>query len=437
MMKNKLYLILLIILGILPSCIEYVNMDSREEMPVVVNCVLTRDTVQTLRLYRMRVLSETGNVPVEGATVILQGKDNNGKFQTVAEFHRTEGINWEVKFQPEYDTDYGLLIKVPGKEDITATTRFPEDLRLIQCCCGANTAGVSQAIRDDNGNQYFYHDYGMYTAEIRKGKYYDEYFDRYYMIKNEDGTPFKAYLDVSENPCKIWVFSHTDTTYVSPGNESITTINEGFFQFSGSRQPLSKYVATNHSGADRFNIAPGRIADLHYWNRPNIPSEIIRTNYSQWCLYLCPEIPIFKGFVRIDHPANYRNGLNINDLKNSYLYSDRSFFIAGDYSDNYNSYPREENKYLLHSNQSFLNEVHFVSEEYDAYLRALYAKFQNKNDFVLLSYDYDNVYSNIKGGTGIFGADNITWDMVETVNRLAYRTVDWERLCPDAPRKTD
>lgn len=73
-MKNKLYLILLIILGILPSCIEYVNMDSREEMPVVVNCVLTRDTVQTLRLYRMRVLSETGNVPVEGATVFCRGR---------------------------------------------------------------------------------------------------------------------------------------------------------------------------------------------------------------------------------------------------------------------------------------------------------------------------------------------------------------------------
>lgn len=91
----------------------------------------------------------------------------------------------------------------------------------------------------------------------------------------------------------------------------------------------------------------------------------------------------------------------------------------------------------MHSNQSFLNEVHFVSEEYDAYLRALYAKFQNKNDFVLLSYDYDNVYSNIKGGTGIFGADNITWDMVETVHRLASRMVNWERLCPDAPRKTD
>lgn len=44
-MKNKLNLILLILFGTLSSCIEYVNMDSREEMPVVVNCVLTRDTV--------------------------------------------------------------------------------------------------------------------------------------------------------------------------------------------------------------------------------------------------------------------------------------------------------------------------------------------------------------------------------------------------------
>ena len=78
--------------------------------------------------------------------------------------------------------------------------------------------------------------------------------------------------------------------------------------------------------------------------------------------------------------------------------------------------------------------------EYDTYLRALYVKLQNKNDFVLSSYDYDNVYSNIKGGTGIFGADNITWDMDQTVDRLLRRNgglVIWKDLCPDAPRKTE
>ncbi len=428
MMKNKLNIILLILLGTLPSCIEYVNMDSREEMPMVVNCVLTRDTVQTLRLYRMRVLSETGNAPIEDATVFLQGKDNNGKFQTVAEFHRTEGVNWEAKFQPEYDTDYGLIIKVPGKEDITATTRFPEDLRLIQCCRSATFVADTEMIGG------LPRGYCMHTAEVRKGKYYTEWQGR----KKENGEAFKAYIQVSENPCKIWAFSHIDTTYVSPGRDMLSLLNEDQFQFSGSGQPFSKCIATNHPGADRFNITPGRLADLNYWNRPD---KVNCRHFSQWCLYLCPDVPLFDGFVRIDHPKNFRNGLTEDDLKNSYYYSDRSFFIGGDYSDEHNAYAIENPYYMEYDiigNRSFLNEVHFVSDDYDTYLRELYVKLQNKDDFILSSYDYSNVYSNISGGVGIFGADNVTWDMEETVSRIEHKGyLIWEDLCPDAPSETD
>jgi len=426
-MKNKLNLILLILLGFLPSCIEYVNMDSGKEMPVVVNCVLTRGTVQTLRLYRMRVLSETGNVPVEDATVFLQGKNNNGDFQNVAEFHRTEGINWEAKFQPEYDTDYSLLIKVPGKEDITATTRFPEDLRLIQCCRFATFVADTGMIGS------FPRGYGMHTAEVRKGKYYTEWNGR----RKENGEAFKAYIQVSENPCKIWVFSHVDTTSVSPGRNKLNLFNEEQFQFSGSDQPFSKYIATNHPGADRFNITPGRLADLNYWNRPD---KIYDQNISEWCLYLCPDVPLFDGFVRIDHPENFRNGLTEDNLKNSYYYSDRSFFIGGDYSDQHHAYVIDDYPFLplIIDNRSFLNEVHFVSDEYDTYLREMYVKLQNRNDFVLSSYDYNNVYSNINGGVGIFGADNITWDMEETVGRISRKGyLIWEELCPNAPSETD
>ena len=428
-MRNTFILSLIVLTGIMTSCIEYVNMDSREEMPVVVNCVLTRDTVQTLRLYRMRVLSETMNAPIEDATVYLQGRDNNGKFQTVAEFHRTEGINWEAKFQPEYDTDYGLLIKVPGKEDITATTRFPEDLRLIQCCRFATFVTDTGMI----GN--YSKGYGMHTAEVRKGKYYTEWNWR----KKENGEAFKAYIQVSENPCKIWAFSHVDTTYVSPGRDMLNLLNEDQFQFSGSKQPLSKYIATNHPGADRFNITPGRLADLNYWNRPD---KVFDQNISQWCLYLCPDVPLFDGFVRIDHPGNFRNGLTEDDLKNSYYYSDRSFFIGGDYSDEHNAYAIKAMPfppyYDIIDNRSFLNEVHFVSDEYDTYLRELYVKLQNSNDFILSSYDYNNVYSNINGGVGIFGADNITWDMEQTVSRIEHKGyLIWEDLCPGAPSETD
>ena len=421
-MKNKALTSLAILLCTITSCIENISIDSRKEMPVVVNCILKMDTVQTMQLYQMRVLSEKKSTPIEDAEVYLQ---KNG--ETVAEFHKEEGIKWETRFQPEYGTKYSLLIKIPGKEDITATTIFPEDLRLIQCnrfaCLLADTGIIGIPLRG----------YGMHTAEVRKGRYYDEWQG----TKKGDGSPFKAYMTVSESPCKIWIYSHTDTTSVSPGRRSLNITSEDQYRFSGSDKPFSKYIATNHPGADRFNITLGRLADMRYWNRPDIGG---RSNYSQWSVYLCPDIPLFDGFVRIDHPANFRNGLSQEDLKNSYYYSDRSFFIGGDYSDDHNAFA-EHNPikftYNIFPNRSFLNEVHFVSDEYDAYLRALHIKIHDKDDFILSSYDYENLPSNINGGVGIFGADNTTWDMEETRNRLTRKDfLIWEELCPNAPEET-
>lgn len=421
-MRNNALTLLTILLCALTSCIENIDIDSRKEMPVVVNCILKMDTVQTMRLYQMRVLSEKKNTPIENAQVYLLKNGEN-----VAEFHKADGINWEARFQPEYGTKYSLLIKIPGKEDITATTRFPEDLRLIQCnrfaTLLADTGLVGISLRG----------YNMHTAEVRKGLYYNEWKG----TKKDDGSPFKAYMTVSESPCKMWIYSHTDTTSVSPGMRNLDITNEDKYRFSGSDKPFSQYIATNHTGADRFNITSGRLADMRYWNRPDIGS---RSNFSQWCVYLCPDIPLFDGFVRIDHPANYRNGLSQEDLKNSYYYSDRSFFIGGDYSDNHNAfYLISEKPYLgwrIYPNRSFLNEVHFVSDEYDTYLRALHIKIHDKDDFILSSYDYENLPSNISGGVGIFGADNATWDMEETENRLIHNGyLIWEELCPNAPKE--
>jgi hypothetical protein len=45
---------------LLASCVEDIDMDTGEEMPVVVDCVLQMDTVQTLRLYHMKKLNAEG-----------------------------------------------------------------------------------------------------------------------------------------------------------------------------------------------------------------------------------------------------------------------------------------------------------------------------------------------------------------------------------------
>ena len=174
---NHYTIIFAFILAIATSCVEDINLDSEKEMQVVVECVLTRDTVQRMKLYRMRVLSETGNEPIGDASATIKSRSAGGELQTVAEFHRTDGIGWEARFQPEYDTEYMLTISIPGKEDITASTRFPEDLRLMQC---EKSSYFSKEIPD---NEY----YLMHTAEVRIGR-----------EEADDETSYTVYREVSD-----------------------------------------------------------------------------------------------------------------------------------------------------------------------------------------------------------------------------------------------
>lgn len=424
-MRHTVKLELLSIITLLPlcgisSCVEHINLDSDKEQPVVVNCVLTRDSVQTAKICRLRVLSGE-NDPIEDATVLLQEKDKNGSFKTMAKFHRAEGINWEVRFQPEYNTDYRLVVKIPGEDDISATTKFPEDLRLIQCIKPVLLDTIIDYIL---GGDLEMKMYTMITAEVRSGKVYKEWKG----IRKEDGTSFKAYLQPYEDSCVMWVFPHTDSTDVIPraATKMLNIVDEEYYTFKGSDKPYSKLISTNHPGADRFNIAPGSLMDMDYWKRRDLLGRT--TNYSQWCYYLHLDFPIFNGFVRIEHPEKFNNGMSEEELKYSYLYSDKSFFIAGDHPDDYSS----------KGNFSFINEVHFVSDEYDKYLREMYVRMQNSNDFILDSYDYSNVYTNIAGGVGIFGADNVTWDVQQTVARKKLNLFwnDWKGLCPDAPAES-
>ena len=70
-------------------------MDTGEELPIVVDCVLQMDTVQTLRLYHMKRLSGEGYEPVAEAKVELQMIQKNGNFFKVAEFQLSEGLGWD------------------------------------------------------------------------------------------------------------------------------------------------------------------------------------------------------------------------------------------------------------------------------------------------------------------------------------------------------
>ena len=394
---------------LLASCVEDIDMNTGEELPVVVDCVLKKDTVQTLRLYHMKRLSAEGYEPVADAKVELQLVQKNGNLFKVADFHRKEGILWETRFKPAFGESYRLSITLPGKEETWATTTFPEDMRLVLHWKGLKDGtGLYDSTRDTTYLQAI-------TAEVATAR----------MVTEDDyargimkGVPFpdtaifpvKAYIPTGSKACKMWIYPRRDSIVVSPpGNRALVMGFQPFtysaLPFIPSSKPYCDLVVTDHPCADNFNLVSGKVTDLDIVNVPantqvrrSFITELSRLlNYTQWIPQMCPDLPLHKGFVRIDQPEGFTNGLTDEDFKTSYLSTSGSFLILGDYSN-----------YLV-GVEPFLIEVRFLSDEYDAFLRDLHIRNLSRDNFVLSTYDTNNIYSNINGGVGVFGAENTTW----------------------------
>lgn len=392
------------------SCLQDIEPDSGSELPIVVDCVLQMDTIQTLRLYHMRKMYEEVNEPLADATVeLLQQQYDGGEYVKVAKFHLTEGIIWEARYKPEYGAKYKLSVSRPGEDEISATTTFPYDFRLV---LQKKIVRRSNKESDSVAFQAITADLAIGAMVSKKdfdigGRFSNIY---YHWLDYLPERPFKVYLRDNQKSCKIWIYPHADSTLVFPyANYYLYPFEVSELSFVQSSHPYCRTVVTDHPNADNFNLVPGKVADLDIVNVPvNSMERIIYNpdiqmyssevvNYTQWCSFLCPELPLHKDFVRIDYPSGFQNGLKEEDLKNSYQYSTSSFMILSDYS-NY-----------LSGVEPFLIEVRFLSDEYDAFLRDLHVKEMSQEDFVLSTYDKSNIYSNINGGVGIFGAEIVTW----------------------------
>ena len=403
---------------LLASCVEDIDMDTGEELPVVVDCVLQMDTVQTLRLYHMKRLNADGYEPVTEAKVELQRIQKNGSFFKVADFHRREGILWETRFEPDFGESYRLSITLPGKEEISAATTFPEDMRLVL---------HSKALYDGTGLYDSDKDttrLRMTTAEVATARMVTIEDFNHGIMKGvpypEDAVfPVKAYIPTGSKACKMWIYPRRDSIvvyYPENSTEWAPPFTFSDLPFIQSPKPYCDFVVTDHPCADNFNVVPGRVTDLDLVNVPvNTMTKVDKKyrfydghyypvyidsyllNYTQWIPQMCPDLPLHKGFVRIDQPEGFSNGLTDEDFKTSYLSTSGSFLILGDYSN-----------YLV-GIEPFLIEVRFLSDEYDAFLRDLHIRNLSRDNFVLSTYDSNNIYSNINGGVGVFGAENTTW----------------------------
>lgn len=391
-----------LVLLLFVSCVEDFEFESSKDSPVTVNCILKHLPVQTLRLSHVRGLYQTEDIPVDEAEAYIRIADG----MTVARFERQSDFEWTAKFTPQFGTSYELVVEMPDKPAITARTRFPDDLRLV--------FSYSRFYDRDN----------LFKMDTDRYEVWFEVQQFQVRVKQTPTNPNPdfAFKNTYKDSCKIWIYPHIDAdSSVKEVWDIDNPVHElHFFDslsvYNGSLQPYSDLIATDHPNVDGFNITAGSLYDILiercYVAEPYLTGSLGKPITGGPLVYpYYPQLPLHSNFLRIAHPANFNNGYT-GDPDSGLDFRDNSecFFIAARRAEGYGRNTNQYKSYII-EDWFCANEVHFVSEEYDRYMRDLYVKKSQSNDFILSVYNYDNLYTNVNGGVGIFGADFITWDM--------------------------
>lgn len=322
------------------SCVEPMDLDPHEGRSLVVNCILTESDVQTLELYYTYDLSGKESEPIADATVRL-----TCDYEPVAEFTRGDDGLWRTNHRPEYNKHYRLDVTV-GDQHFSAYTIFPEDIHV-------DTYG---RLRWKDESRRI--DYLLYSYELRV---YDVFM-----------PPYKGRECLTPN--HLWIFPRD----------------------LGWGDDYQRYIATSHLCADDFNVVPLSVRDLPCFSSDSIaamPRWLKRE--IAWYPEMLGDLQMHDRFVRIDIPRNYHNGKTQKELTNTPIYTDMSFALVRPFTPHPLDYetPYDGNLY----------DVYILSNEADKYFKDVYRRHLNKDNFVF-EYDTENIYTNIQGGLGVFGA---------------------------------
>lgn len=343
---NRLRTILFLV-AVLPvalvSCVEAIDLDPREGRTLVVNCILKESDVQTLELFWTSDLSGKAAGSVKEASVRLLCN-----YEPAADFIRGEDGLWRADCRPECGKQYSLEVDVDGQR-LSATTLFPIDVEV-------DTYGRRRW--SDNSRRRI--SYLMYSYELRL---YDEEFPE---------PPYKGRECLW--PTHLWVFPKD----------------------MGWGEDYQKYIATTHFRADDFNLTSLTVNDLPCFSKDsvNVMEKWLKEELA-WYPAKLGDLPLHQGFVRIDIPKKYDSGQSQEELTNTPVYSPRAFALARAFP---TYWPGYDGPY-----KTSVYDIYILSDEADNYFKDVYRRHLNKDNF-LFEYDSKNIYSNIEGGLGVFGA---------------------------------
>lgn len=298
---------------------------------------------------------------VDEAEVFLT--DESGK-NIFAGFTKKKNGLWEADFKPEYGRKYRLEVHIPGRELIHATTSMPDTLLVL----------FNELWKNDNSSVIV----NGYTplSNFLTGHLF-------YVFPNRD--------------CNIWIKS--DAGY---------------------------HLASNHIYTDKFNQSA-----LYSFCAEELYTEDSR--YEKEYAFLNGSL-LHEGPLRIKHRGGERiNGVvanvsmgissgNAKEREASIEIAKSAFNVYGDFA-----YPMPNDFHPKPDCSRGSLFFYIVSDELDAYCYDVekYAA-RDASDILELLYSStkDDIYTNIVGGVGVFGA-NLTYQLefASYASRMNYNTL--------------
>lgn len=354
------------------SCVEEINLDPMEEMPVVVTCVLTTETTeQSLDLFYAKRPSETGFVSIPDAKVVVREETAAGG--TVHEF-KWNGEKYVCTFTPAYDTRYLLEVKTADGTTLSAETTMPRHFSLLP----QEFSSPYIAVLDDYSNPLS----GIWPFHIDDEVEYRQYLAYYFALETEAGT--EPYAD------ELYA-------WISAGDR----------------------LSTDHKDADSFNLLPGNWNDLkvhpYLKRKGGMASDEVQ---------FFSAFPAYMKFIRIHQMPGFTGPDTVKYLDKTEN-ADGLFYLNSDTTedtiltaeiDNVDGIPEEILNEILKvwSRQKLFDypaqneyRVRFVSKDYDAFLKDLVEKNIIRAEELAVIYSTEPIHSNIVGGLGIFGAETV------------------------------
>ncbi len=372
-MKKRCFLIGILLLVSAVGCLQPIVIDPPENRDVVVKCILMNGVVPKVELFYTGSIGDMSHAPVENAKVMISTRDGAVKY-----FNYVEGGSYVCNFTPVPQKDYTLTVIVPGKDTISAHTTIPAVFEMESCFIPPEQwLDDSERVFTEAGWKEYDR---IYPWALQK-----------YGVEAMREANGSSLLDKMPGMLYRVTTSWPPVLYVVGTNES-----------SGETTHAVE-LATNHLGVDKSNMNEKVYQPENYVSSSNT----LQQQFEQAVLARYDGLPLYNDYLRIVSGYEYDNGLGElyrivfrGQVEPDELLWDASpyFAVIGDITYNYwgdGGTRRRSSLYFCS-----------VSEEYDQYLQDCYRQIRaNEADVLSALYsNASNIYTNIKGGMGIFGA---------------------------------